>query len=173
VCVARLIEQKDHATLLAAFARVHAQLPDARLALLGWGPLEERIRARVLDLRLEGAVHVLGRVEPRDWLVRADVLAHTPRWEGFGIVLLEAMLSGLPVVATRVSAIPEIVVPGETGELVEAGDSAAAAAALLDLLGDGAKRHAYGDAGIRRAHEEFSVARMADRTLEVYEAAAG
>jgi glycosyltransferase involved in cell wall biosynthesis len=168
VSVARLIEQKDHATLLAAFARVHARRPEARLALLGWGRLEQQIRARVRELGLDEVVHVLGRVEPRDWLVRAQVFAHTPRWEGFGIVLLEAMLTGLPVVATEVSAIPEIVVPGETGALVGAGDDGAVAEALLGLLGDAQRRRAYGEAGLRRAREEFSVARMTERTIEVY-----
>ena len=71
-----------------------------------------------------------GRVEPRAWLERARVFAHTSRWEGFGIVLLEAMLAGLPVVATRVSAIPEIVADGTTGLLAPPGDAEAIAAAL-------------------------------------------
>ena len=83
---------------------------------------------------------VLGRVEPRDWLARADVFAHTSHWEGFGIVLLEAMLAGLPVVATRVSAVPEIVVDGETGLLAPAGDAACVADALARLLDDVALR---------------------------------
>jgi glycosyltransferase involved in cell wall biosynthesis len=166
--VARLIEQKDHATLLGAFARVHAARPDAHLALLGWGRLEAQIRNRVRELGLRDVVHVLGRVEPRDWLARADVFVHTPRWEGFGIVLLEAMLSRLPVVATRVSAIPEIVVDGETGELVGAGDEMAVAAVVIRLLEDEAKRRAYGEAGLHRAREEFSVSRMTDRTIAVY-----
>jgi glycosyltransferase involved in cell wall biosynthesis len=173
VSVARLIEQKDHATLLRAFARVHAQRRDAHLALLGWGRLEERIRAQVRELRLDDVVHVLGRVEPRDWLARADVLAHTPRWEGFGMVLLEAMLSTLPVVATRVSAIPEIVVDGTTGDLVDPGDDAAVARRILALVDDGDKRRAYGMAGFRRAREHFSVARMTADTVAVYREAAG
>jgi glycosyltransferase involved in cell wall biosynthesis len=171
VSVARLIEQKDHLTLLDAFRRVHAERADAHLALLGWGRLEGQIRARVDSLGLGENVHVLGRVEPRDWLRRADVFVHTPRWEGFGIVLLEAMLSRLPVVATRVSAIPEIVVDGETGDLVDPGDAPAASARIVELLADDGKRTAYGEAGLRRARDEFSVARMTDRTIAVYERA--
>jgi glycosyltransferase involved in cell wall biosynthesis len=168
VSVARLIEQKDHATLLEAFGLVHAERPEARLALLGWGRLEGEIRGRIATLGLERSVHVLGRVEPRDWLRRADVFVHTPRWEGFGIVLLEAMLSRLPVVATRVSAIPEIVVDGVTGELVDEGDAASVARSVLRLLEDGDVRRAFGDAGYERAHTEFSVARMTERTIDVY-----
>jgi glycosyltransferase involved in cell wall biosynthesis len=116
-------------------------------------------------------VIIPGRVEPRDWLARADVFAHTSRWEGFGIVLLEAMLSGLPVVATAVSAVPEIVLDGRTGYLVPAGDAAAVGACVSDLLADPERRRALGDAGRARALAEFSVARMTERTLAVYEEA--
>jgi glycosyltransferase involved in cell wall biosynthesis len=166
--VGRLIEQKDHAMLLRAFARVHGAHPAARLAILGWGPLERRTRALADELGLAAAVQIPGRVEPAAWLRRADVFAHTPRWEGFGIVLLEAMLSSLPVVATRVSAIPEIVVDGETGILVAPGEADAAAGAISALLADAGRRRELGDAGRRRALEHFSVARMTDATLEVY-----
>jgi len=171
LAIGRLIEQKDHATLLAAFARAHADHPEARLAILGWGVLEQQTKERVRELGLEDAVLVPGRVEPRDWLLRADVFAHSSRWEGFGIVLLEAMLARLPVVATRVSAIPEVVVDGETGLLVEAGDVAALAACLSTVLGDAALRERLGSAGEARARAEFSVAQMADRTIAVYDRA--
>jgi glycosyltransferase involved in cell wall biosynthesis len=169
LAIGRLIEQKDHVTLLRAFADV----PGAWLAILGWGPLEERTKALAVELGLADRVVVPGRVEPRDWLRRADVFAHTSRWEGFGIVLLEAMLAGLPVVATRVSAIPEIVADRETGLLADAGDAAAIAGHLRDLLADETLRRRLGDAGRARAQAEFSVAAMADRTVEVYRQALG
>ena len=92
------------------------------------------------------------------WLERADIFAHTSRWEGFGIVLLEAMLAGLPVVATRVSAVPEVVADGGAGLLVEAGDVRALAGALETLLADRERASALGEAGRQRALEEFSVA---------------
>ena len=170
LAIGRLIEQKDHATLLRAFARVHARRPDARLAILGWGPLEESTRALALDLGVADAVIVAGRVEPRDWLRRADVFAHSSAWEGFGLVLLEAMLARLPVVATAVSAVPEIVTP-DTGILVPPGDAAALARALDGLIADAALRDRLGGAGLSRARAEFSVARMAERTITVYEKA--
>ena len=112
LAVGRLIEQKDHATLLRAFARVRTTVPDARLAILGSGPLEAELRRLVAELGLDDAVTLPGRTDIRDWLERADVFVHTSRWEGFGIVLLEAMLAGLPVVATRVSAVPEVLRTG-------------------------------------------------------------
>lgn len=167
----RLTAQKDHPTLLRAFARVRAEHPETRLAILGIGPLEGETRALVHDLSLDGAVVLPGRLEIRDWLERADVFAHTSRWEGFGMVLLEAMLASLPVVATRVSAVPEVVVDGETGMLVEPGDVAGVAAALSALVGDPERARAFGAAGLARAREEFSVAAMAERTIRVYTAA--
>ena len=169
LAVGRLIAQKDHATLLRAFARVRAGLPQARLAILGAGPLEGETRALAAELGLADAVSLPGRTAIRDWLERADVFVHTSRWEGFGIVLLEAMLAGLPIVATAVSAVPEVVADGETGVLVEAGDVGGLAAALEALLADRERAAALGEAGRKRAREEFAVARMAERTAAVYE----
>ena len=168
LAVGRLIEQKDHPTLLRAFARVRDEHPDARLAILGSGPLEAETRGLAASLRLADAVTLPGRTEIRDWLERADVFVHTSRWEGFGIVLLEAMLAGLPVVATRVSAVPEVVAEGETGTLVEAGDVEAVARELAGLLGDPERRRRLGEAGRARARIEFSVARMVERTIALY-----
>jgi starch synthase len=102
------------------------------------------------------------------WLRRAELLVHPVRWEGFGLALLEAMQASLPVVATRVSSIPEIVVDGETGLLVPPDDPSALAGAVNRVL---AGPTAYGERGRARANAEFSVARMTDRTLAVYESA--
>ena len=168
----RLIAQKDHATLLEAFARVGERHPRARLAILGSGPLEGEIEAQIRARSLDETVVLPGRQEIRDWLERADVFVHTSRWEGFGIVLLEAMLASLPIVATRVSAVPEVVADGDTGALVEPGDAAGLAAAVDRLLSDPDEARRLGAAGRARALEEFSVARMAERTLAVYRDAA-
>jgi glycosyltransferase involved in cell wall biosynthesis len=172
LAIGRLTEQKDHPTLLRAFARARERHPGAVLAVLGIGPLEAETRALVRDLGLEGAVVLPGRLEIRDWLERADVFVHSSRWEGFGMVLLEAMLAALPVVATRVSAVPEVVADGESGLLVEAGDADGLAAALDALLSDPARARAFGEAGLRRAREHFSLARMTERTIALYETVA-
>ena len=171
LAVGRLIEQKDHATLLRAFALVRRDVPEARLAILGAGPLEGATRALAVELGVDAAVTLPGRTEIRDWLERADVFVHTSRWEGFGIVLLEAMLASLPVVATRVSAVPEVVVDGETGALVEAGDAEGVAREVAALLADPERASRLGTAGHARALADFSVARMIERTLAVYRAA--
>jgi glycosyltransferase involved in cell wall biosynthesis len=169
LAVGRLIEQKDHATLLQAFARTRTEHPDAVLAILGSGPLEQETRALVGSLGLDDAVVLPGRLAVRDWLERASVFVHTSRWEGFGIVLLEAMLAGLPIVATRVSAVPEIVADGETGILVAPGDVAAVSAGLSSLLAAPAHAEALGEAGLERARTLFSVAQMTNATAAVYD----
>jgi glycosyltransferase involved in cell wall biosynthesis len=173
LAIGRLIEQKGHMTLLDAFARVRHEVPDARLAILGWGPLEQASRAHARSLGLGDSVVLPGRLEPRAWLERANVFAHTSRWEGFGIVLLEAMLARLPVVAARVSAVPEIVVDGETGYLITPGSADEAAEYLTALLRTPDLARTMGNAGLRRARAEFSVARMTDATVAVYDAATG
>jgi glycosyltransferase involved in cell wall biosynthesis len=160
LCVCRLEPQKGVDVAIRALADV----PDAHLVVLGEGPQRAELE------RLAGdRVHLLGRVpDVAAWLRRADVLVHPARWEGFGLALLEAMLASLPVVATEVSSIPEIVVDGETGLLVRPDDPSALAAALNRVLADPA---GYGERGRARARAEFSVARMTDRTLAVYESA--
>ena len=134
-------------------------------------PLEQETRALVASLGLEDFVHLPGRCEIRDWLSRATIFAHTSRWEGFGLVLLEAMLASLPVVATRVSAVPEVVADGKTGLLFQPGDTAGIGAALAGLLVDPGRSRALGSAGLQRARTHFSVARMAEETIAVYEQA--
>ena len=147
LAIGRLIAQKDHATLLRAFARTHAEHAGAVLAILGSGPLEEETRALVRQLGLDDAVVLPGRLAIRDWLERANVFVHTSRWEGFGIVLLEAMLAGLPIVATRVSAVPEVVVGRRDGDPRRARRRAAVSAGLSMLLADPARANALGLAG--------------------------
>ena len=161
LCVSRLEPQKGVDVAILALE----QIPDAHLVVLGEGPQRAELE------RLGGdRVHLLGRVpDVAAWLRRAELLVHPVRWEGFGLALLEAMLASLPVVATRVSSIPEIVVEGETGLLVPPDDPSALAAAVNHVL---AAPDDYGARGRGRAQAEFCVARMTDRTLAVYESAA-
>ncbi len=169
LAVGRFAPQKDHATLLAAFAKVRERHPAARLGLLGVGPLEAQTRAEAERLGVAAAVALPGRVAVRDWLARADVFVHTSRWEGFGMVLLEAMLAGLPIVATQASAVPEVVADGASGLLVEPGDAEGLARDVDALLADPGRASAMGAAGLERARRRFSVAAMTDRTLALYE----
>jgi glycosyltransferase involved in cell wall biosynthesis len=172
LAVCRLVPQKGIDVALEAFASVRERHRDARLVVLGAGPL----RAELVDLAgrlcVADAVSFPGRVgDVAWWLRRASVLVHPARWEGFGLALLEAMLCARPIVASSVSSIPEIVVDGETGVLVPPDDAPALAAALQALLDEPARASALGAAGEARARREFSVARMTERTLAVYEEA--
>ena len=163
LCVCRLEPQKG----LDVAIRALAEVPDAYLVVLGEGP--QRGELELLAAELGVRVYMPGRVpDVAAWLRRAHLLVHPVRWEGFGLALLEAMLASVPVVATRVSSIPEIVVDGETGLLVPPDDPAALAGAVKRVLADPA---GYGERGLARARSEFSVAKMADRTLAVYEQA--
>jgi glycosyltransferase involved in cell wall biosynthesis len=161
VAVSRLVRQKGLDVAVEAMAGM-----DATLVVLGEGPERERLEAQARELRVR--LLLPGRVgDVASVLRRADVLVHPARWEGFGLALLEAMLAGLPVVASRVSSIPEIVVDGETGLLVPPDDPAALRAALERVLADPGR---LGAAGHTRARAEFSVAQMAERTLAAYAA---
>lgn len=165
LAVSRLEPQKGIDVAIRALPDVLASHPDAQLVVLGEGPQRDELEQLATSLGVP--VHLPGRVpDVASWLRRADLLVHAARWEGFGLALLEAMLASLPVVATRVSSIPEIVVDGETGLLVPPDDPTSLAAAITQALAS------PGDLGARgrmRARDEFSVARMADRTLAVYE----
>lgn len=160
LCVCRLERQKGVDVAIRALR----DIPGAHLVVLGEGP--ERPELERLARELDVPVYLPGRVpDVGAWLRRSALLVHPARWEGFGLALLEAMLASLPVVATRVSSIPEIVADGETGLLVPPDDPAALASAVNRAL---AEPSGYGERGLERARREFSVAKMADRTLAVY-----
>lgn len=174
LAIGRLVAQKGHDTAIQALASLRRAHPRATLVILGDGPLRGRIEALAGRLGVAEAVVLPGRSDDvAAWLARAEVLVHPSRWEGFGLVLLEAMLAERPVVASAVSAVPEVVVDGRTGLLVPADDPSALAAALGRLLGDPELGRAMGRAGLAHAREDLSVARMADRTLAVYRAVLG
>lgn len=166
LAVGRLTEQKGLDVAVRALPAIREQLQEAHLVVLGEGPERARLEALARELGVADAVHLPGRAgDVAAWYRRAHVLLHPSRWEGFGLVLLEAMLASVPVVASRVSAIPEIVADDETGLLVPPDDPAALAAATLRAA---AERERLGEAGLARARARFSVAAMAEGTLAVY-----
>ncbi|GAB4473999.1 MAG: glycosyltransferase [Anaerolineae bacterium] len=165
----RLIPVKGHDVLLDAFARAVARHPDARLVIVGDGPLRDDLQAQAERLGVGGSVYFAGWIDNAHRLMPAcDLVVIPSRSEGFGLVTLEAMGCSLPVIATRVMALPEIVVDGETGLLVPPDDPAALAAALDSLLGDPARAAAYGQAGYRRLLSSFTVEKMVDATAALY-----
>src|SRR5205823_9428936 len=131
-----------------AMPAVVARHPGAHLVVLGEGPQRQELEE--LARSLDAPVHLPGRVpDVAAWLRRADVLVHPVRWEGFGLALLEAMLASLPIVATNVSSLPELV--GDAGMLVPPDDPSALAAAVNRVLADPT---GYGERGRDRARAE-------------------
>jgi len=160
--VSRLTPQKGIDTAVQALSLLPE---DVVLVVLGEGPERDTIEQLAEEQAVSSRVFLPGRVpDVAAWLRRAAVYVHPARWEGFGLAVLEAMVSGLPVVATNVSSLPELVVDGETGFLVPPDDPAALAAAVERALA----QPALGEAGRARARQEFSVAAMADRTAALY-----
>jgi glycosyltransferase involved in cell wall biosynthesis len=167
VAVGNLYPVKDHATLLRALAR----LPDARVAIAGRGAEEQPLRQLAVELGLADRVHLLGlRDDVGTVLAAGDVFVQPSLSEGLPLAVLEAMASGLPVVATRVGGVHEAVADGTTGFLVPPGDPAALAAALARVLESPDRGAALGSAGRARVEAEFSVARMADHYRSLYAA---
>ncbi|MCI0588843.1 MAG: glycosyltransferase [Planctomycetes bacterium] len=169
LCAGSLRPRKDQATLLRAFAAIAPARPDARLLLAGEGPE----RGRLLELRralgLEETVLLLGeRADMPDLLAACDLFVATPRFEGLGVSVLEAMGAGRAVVATEVGGLRESVLPGVTGLLVPPEDATALAQALDRLLGDAPARARMGKAGRERVAALFSAAAMAEGTERVY-----
>ena len=173
VAVGRFVEKKAPHLTLRAFAEVRRAHPSARLRMVGEGPLLESCRALASELGLDGAVEFLGaqshervREEMRAarCFVQHSVEAPNGDCEGTPLGILEAGASGLPVVSTRHAGIPDVVVEGETGLLVEEGDVGSMAEMMERLAADAALAGRMGRAARRRIAENFSVERS-DRNL--------
>ena len=168
--VARLVEQKSISTLLQAFALLRdSTSAPVKLVVVGRGPLESELRGLAGDLGLSDAVVWAGfRTDVATVMRSLDVFVLSSVYEGFGLVLLEAMEASLPIVASRVSAIPEIVVEGKTGCLVPSRDAQALATAMVSMLNE-EDRHRMGKSGHDRLLSDFAVDRMVDETFSVYQ----
>jgi glycosyltransferase involved in cell wall biosynthesis len=167
-CVARLSPEKDHATLLRAFALVAAARPDAHLVLVGDGPTREALEAQVAAASLRDRVSLLGRRLDTDALLPAfDVGVLSSVREGLPLALLEIMAAGVPVVATAVGGIPALLAQGG-GLSVPPADPAALSAAILELLRDPARRHATGLAARALVATRYSDSEMNRRYAETY-----
>ena len=173
--VGRLVERKGIGNVISALP----SLPDAELVVAG-GPHRSRLRRdpearRLLELAEEAGVadrvDLRGRVERADLpalLRSADVVVCAPWYEPFGIVPLEAMACGVPVVASAVGGLIDTVVDGKTGVHVPPRDPDRLGEVLAGLLADGDRRRAYGAAGVERARRMYSWERIATATLDVY-----
>jgi glycogen synthase len=169
--VGRLAEQKRPDLLVEAFGRMRD--PAAHLVIVGDGPLRRVVRSAVDRSPARDRISVTGFVPHTAVpavLASLDVLVLPSVYEEMGSILVEAMASGLPVVASRVGGIPDVVVDGETGLLVPPGDADALAAALDELVSDPQRRERLAAAARRRARR-YSWSELARRVEELYDAA--
>jgi glycosyltransferase involved in cell wall biosynthesis len=165
LAVCRLAPQKGLETAVRALPSI----PGATLLVLGEGPERPALETLASSLGVRDRLQLPGRVGDVAALYRrASVVVHPARWEGFGLAMLEAMLAGKPVVAARAGSAPELVADDRTGLLVPVDDADALAGAIVSLLADRERAEAMGRAGLERARSEFSVANMAERTMQVY-----
>lgn len=172
--VGRMQTVKDQPTLVRAVVRLLAAEPRLRqrlrLVLVGDGPLRDECRALLEAAGAADLAWLPGNRDDVPGLLRSfDLFVLPSLAEGISNTVLEAMASGLPVVATRVGGNPELVEEGITGRLVPAADPAALAAALGGYLADPALLAAHGAAGRRRVEQRFSLQAMVDGYLAVYD----
>jgi len=155
---------------LEALRRIRSDFPRAQLVIAGDGEQADDLRRLASRLGVADRVCWLGwRGDAADLMAAFDVFLLPSLREGFGLVLLEAMSRRLPIVASRVRAIPEIVIAGETGNLVEPRNADELAKAITRLLNDRALRKYMGLLGAARLEERFSIERMTNGTMAVYE----
>lgn len=175
-CVGRLSHQKGYDVLLQALAIAKQDLPPFHLAIVGHD--DEGIKAElghmVRELGLSGAVEFkgFGSDIPKE-MAGFDVFLLPSRWEGFGLVLLEAMASKLPVIASDTGPIGEIVIDGETGFLVPPGEATSLADAIVRLASDPEHGQAMGQAGYLRLLSHFTNTATAQRHVDLYQTLAG
>ncbi len=164
IFVGRLAAVKGIAVLLRAFAKVYERHPDARLTLIGDGVERPNLEALARDLGIAAAVDFAGpktQAEVADTLPTADLFVLPSFAEGVPVVLMEAMASALPVIATRIAGISELVEDGVAGRLVPPGSVEELTDAIGALLDDPETRAAMGRAGRARVENAFDIAKEA------------
>jgi len=168
--VAALAPHKGQTHLVAAAARLVPEVPDLRVLIVGEGDLRPALERQIRELGLERHVVLTGFRHDAIGIIKSlDLFVLSSVTEGLGSAALEAMACERAVVATRAGGIPEAVIDGQTGRLVPPGDPEALAGPILELVRDPARRAAFGAAGRARVIAQFSVDRMVERTLAVYD----
>ena len=165
---------KGHADAIEAFAHARKTLPSIHLYIAGTGSAEEIaiIERAIQEQALGDCVHLLGQVRNlHDWYSASDIFLLASREEGFGLVFIEAGAYALPVVATNVGGIPDIVVDGDTGFLCRPRDAECLSRHILTLSGDAELRKRLGAAARARIARMFSPTAQMDSLLASYEAA--
>jgi glycosyltransferase involved in cell wall biosynthesis len=171
VCVANFSPIKQHDVLIDAFAEARTRIPGLFLVLVGTGPLESRVRARIAALKVEAACRIVtDSGNPLAILAAGHIGALTSRLEGCSNAILEAMAAGLPIVASDTGGNGELVVHGQGGLVPPVGDVAGFARAFVRLASDRAAAAAMGRYNRRRIADHFTDDVMVDRSVALYHA---
>jgi glycosyltransferase involved in cell wall biosynthesis len=176
ICVGRLSPEKGQAGLLEAFAEVCGRHQDLKLRLVGNGPDRQALEALAAGLGIADRVTFLGRMTETDTLAeiaRSDSLVLPSFMEGLPIVLMEAMALGVPVVASRIAGIPELVEDGTCGLLFTPSRWDELARCMERLLIDKALRDSIAEQGMRKVVEEFDVQQSAKTMAALFDTACG
>lgn len=169
--VGRLSPEKGHSVFIRAAALVHHQFPACRFLIVGDGPLRSQLQSLAEDLGLKDQIEFVGyQPDVRTYLGSMDVFALPSYTEAMPLSLLEAMAMGLPVVASKVGGVPEIVQDGVTGFLTAPGDEKDLADKTIKLLRSSGLRKAMGESGRETVKSKFDVDVMARRVTELYRA---
>lgn len=169
--IARLFELKGHDQLFDAIPAVVERFPEVRFLLVGDGILYEQLRERAHREAFERNVVFAGLIEREripEIISAMDVLVHTSLREGIARVLPQAMAMGKPCVSFDLDGAPEVVIPGETGELVRAGDAAGLSAAICRLLADPELRRRLGEGGRRLVDPMYRAETMVQEIAGIY-----
>lgn len=170
--IARLSQVKDHPMLLRAFRMVAEKLPQARLLIIGDGPIRQQLEQLAGEFGLGKMVRFLGtRSDIPELLSCMDIVVLSSKEEGLPLSILEAMAAAKPVVATDVGGVSTVVRPGETGLLVPAGDNEAMASALLSLLETPEKASQMGRNGRRLIEQNYDLEKTLSEYISLYETA--
>lgn len=168
LCVAELHERKGQKYLISAIQKVLTEFPSVKLALAGDGPKRRYYEKSARPLA--DKVLFLGRRKDiAKLMAAADLFVLPSVREAFGLVILEAAIAGLPIIATNVGGIPEIIENEKTGLIVEPQNSEVLAKAILDLLQNPLKANTLAKQAISKVEKNFSAKTMAEKTAEVYD----
>lgn len=170
ISVAELHERKGLKYLIEAIPEVSVKFPNTKLVIVGEGPERSELEKLVKKFGIENHVILTGRQKEIPKLLKcADIFVLPSRREAFGLVILEAMITGLPIIASETGGIPEIITDKKTGILVKPENSSAISAALIDLIAHPEKRQKLSAAGEKLVHEKFEAKKMAEEYEKIYE----
>jgi len=168
----RLDRQKGPDVLLRACRQFMPRVSEASVLFVGAGPMERSLKRAARDPLYGRRIHFAGHREDIANLLQCfEVFAFPSRWEGFGLSLLEAMVSGLPIVASRVDSVTELVEDGKSALLVAPENRERLGNSVLWLLNNPERASALGEAARERAADRFGLGPMVDRHIELYRSA--